>query len=316
MILSNQREPAIYHFADFRLEVEKRRLVDSRGQLVPLTSKVFETLLFLVRHSGTVVDKNELMHAVWPDTVVEENNLSQTISALRRTLGERAGEHRYIVTIPGRGFSFVASVSTETEGAGEPAIRDSHLKRHTPANFLRKNVSGVVILVGFVAVALATVAVLGWRPGSNAVRFSTVKTFAVLPFKPLVPESHNRALELGMADTLIAKLSNSRKLVVRPMSAVRKYGGVEQDPLAAGRELKVEAVLDGSIQQQGDRVRVTARVLSISDGRQLWSGQFDEELTNIFDVQDSISERVSRALARIIRVFEDKRSLLCYKHVD
>jgi serine/threonine-protein kinase len=125
----------------------------------------------------------------------------------------------------------------------------------------------------------------------------SVKTIAVLPFKPIVQNDEDQALELGMADTLIAKLSNNREIVVRPISAVRNYGALEQDPQAAGRELKVESVLDGYIQRRGDHIRVTARLLSVGDGRQLWAGQFDEKMTDIFAVQDAISERVAAALA-------------------
>jgi TolB-like protein/Flp pilus assembly protein TadD len=136
---------------------------------------------------------------------------------------------------------------------------------------------------------------------------AAVRSLAVLPFKPLVRESHDEVLELGMADTLIARLSNSREIVVRPTGAVRRYGGLEQDPLAAGRALNVEAVLDGHIQQSGDRIRVSARLVSVDDGKQLWAGQFDEQMTDIFAVQDSISQRVAAALALKLSGEEQKR---------
>ena len=100
-----------YEFGEFRLEVGKRRLL-RRGEPVSLTPKVFETLLQLVRHRGKVIAKDDLMRAVWPDTVVEENNLNQNISALRRVLGESRAEHRYIATIPGKGYHFLAAVET------------------------------------------------------------------------------------------------------------------------------------------------------------------------------------------------------------
>src|SRR5215469_14792882 len=103
-----------YKFGEFRLEVSKRRLL-CRGEPVSLTPKVFETLLQLVRHRGQVIAKDDLMKAVWPDTVVEENNLNQNISVLRRVLGESRGEHRYIATIPGKGYHFLASVETTVQ---------------------------------------------------------------------------------------------------------------------------------------------------------------------------------------------------------
>ena len=121
-----------------------------------------------------------------------------------------------------------------------------------------------------------------------------IKSIAVLPFKPLGAEGRDEALELGMADTLIARLSNIREIDVRPISAVHKYTGLEQDAVAAGREQKVDAVLDGHIQKAGERVRVTVRLLRVADGATLWADKFDTEMTNIFAVQDSISERVAR----------------------
>src|SRR5688500_16452539 len=98
----NESQTHIYEFGDFRIDAAKRRLLKRDGERVPLTPKAFDTLLYLVEHSGTLLDKDELLRAVWADTVVEENNLNQHISTLRRVLGEKRDEHHYIVTVPGR----------------------------------------------------------------------------------------------------------------------------------------------------------------------------------------------------------------------
>lgn len=238
----------LYEFGDFRLNAASRRLSRRDGAPVPLTPKACDTLLLLVQHSGVVLDKNHLMAAIWPNNVVEENNLNQAISALRRALGERAGEHRYIVTIPGQGYQFAAEVKTSGQ--------------------LR-----------------------------NFAATSAAKTLAVLPFKPLVAETRDVILELGMADTLIARLSSIRDYVVRPLSAVRRYVELEEEPLLAGRELGVAFILDGSIQKSGADVRVTARLLHSANGQALWAGTFDEKFTDIFSVQDAIADRVVSALA-------------------
>jgi TolB-like protein len=129
----------------------------------------------------------------------------------------------------------------------------------------------------------------------------------VLPFKPLVADQRDESLEMGMADTLIAKLSNIREVTVRPLGSVRRYGGLEQDPLAAGAQLGVEAVLDGTIQRSGGSVRVMARLMRVSDGRQLWEGRFDAYLSGIFSVQDSISEKVAAALKPKLTSAEETR---------
>jgi serine/threonine-protein kinase len=127
-----------------------------------------------------------------------------------------------------------------------------------------------------------------------------VKSLAVLPFKPLATDSRNEYLEMGMAETLISRLSRLRQLTVRPISAVSKYASLQQDAVEAGRELRTQYVLDGSVQKLGDSLRVTVRLLDTSDGRVIWSEQFDEKAADIFKVQDSISERVAKDLtARI-----------------
>ena len=133
------------------------------------------------------------------------------------------------------------------------------------------------------------------------------KKIAVLPFKPLLPENRDQVLELGMADSLITKLSNVREMVVRSLNSVRKYGGLEQDPLAAGRELQVDSVLEGNVQKSGDRIRVTARLISVADGSSLWANTFDEKFTDVFSVQDAISQKVADALALRLSREENKR---------
>src|SRR5207237_323366 len=115
-----------------------------------------------------------------------------------------------------------------------------------------------------------------------------------------------------MADTLIAKLSNSREIIVSSLNSVRKYGGLEQDASAAGRELQVNSVLEGNIQKVGDRIRVSARVINVSDGASLWAGTFDEKFTDVFAVQDAISQKVADALALRLNQEENKRLIKRY----
>src|SRR5258705_13803471 len=119
---------------------------------------------------------------------------------------------------------------------------------------------------------------------------------AVLRFKPLVADNGDEPLEMGMCDALITRLSGLNQLVIRPTSSVVQYNKPGQDSLSAGRELGVDALLDGFVQKSGDRIRVTAQLLRISDGKHLWSGQFNESFTDIFAVEDSISRQMVEAL--------------------
>jgi len=240
----NQPEMQSYEFAEFRIDTARRILLRA-GRTIALTPRQFDTLLYLVEHCDRVIAKEELMKAIWSDAFVEENNLNQSVSAIRRTLGERRGDNRYIITVPGVGYRFAAPVK-RVLSAEQP--------------------------------------------------ISKTRSLAVLPFKPLLEKERDEALELGMADSLIIRLSNSRDMIVRPLTSVRRFSGLEQDAQSAGRELDVESVLDGSIQRAGVRIRLTARLTNVADGRSLWVGTFDEEFTDVFSVQDAISERVAGAL--------------------
>jgi serine/threonine-protein kinase len=162
----------------------------------------------------------------------------------------------------------------------------------------------LIMIAGFVIYSRRTV------PPSN----KSIKSIAVLPFKPLVAENRDEALELGMADTLISKLSNIRQVTVRPLSAVRQYRGLDQDAVAAGREQKVEAVLDGNIQKAGDKIRLSVRLVRVEDGREIWTEVFDEKLTDIFSLQDSVSDKVSAVLA--VALTGEERNLLAKRETS
>jgi DNA-binding winged helix-turn-helix (wHTH) protein/TolB-like protein/Flp pilus assembly protein TadD len=302
-------ELQIYEFDDFRVDAA-RRLLLQRGEAVTLKPKVFDTLLYLVRHHGKVLEKDELMHAIWPDAFVEENNLNQNVSTLRRVLGEVPGENRYIVTVPGRGYRFAADVRTIAENASDlDATSVTIPARPNQFPSKRKTVTLLALAAVFLAILLGVAGVL-WRARTKA--RAPVRHIAVLPFKPLVVEHREEFLEMGMADTLIARLSTIRNLTVRPLSAVRRYGGQEQDPFAAGRELGVDAVLDGYFQRWGSRIRITARLVSIGEGKQLWAGQFNDQVTDIFAVQDLISEKVTAELA--LELTSEERGLLTKRY--
>jgi len=149
---------------------------------------------------------------------------------------------------------------------------------------------------GAAATAAAVgVALWGWRPRADDPPAEPT-TLAVLPFRPLADAARDEVLELGMADSLITRLSATRRVIVRPVGAVRRYLGRDTEPLRAAQELGVAWVLEGTIQQQGGRTRVTARLLEVGSGTAAWSGSFDESVSHAFDVQEVISRRVAEVL--------------------
>lgn len=331
----------IYEFEDFCLETAEQ-ILSRNGEIVAVTPKVFDLLVVLVKNHGHLLSKDELVKALWADSFVEEANLNVTVSALRRVLGERPNDHRYIETVPRRGYRFVAEVReiTDESAADDVSVSDQNFTEaetisiDLPAKSCPKckklyydktlnfclddgealsaetfstnkslsvpfqNKSKLFLLFGGILVA-AIAGILVWKFSfqSETADVSNIQTLAVLPFKPLANNQSDSALEIGMADALITKLSSVRQITVRPTSAVSKYTEAGTDPVAAGRELQVEAVLDGKIQRADNKIRVTVQLLRVSDGTTLWAETFDDFFTNIFAVQDSISEKLTSSLA-------------------
>jgi DNA-binding winged helix-turn-helix (wHTH) protein/TolB-like protein/Flp pilus assembly protein TadD len=294
-----------YEFGSFRVDVDECLLLRD-GQPIPLQPKTFETLLALVEKSGHVISKADLMQRVWPDAFVEEANLAVNVSQLRKALGQIAGGEQYIETVPKRGYRFVANVHEMwTEPAGlvvneytrsDITIEESVDERVAARLKNGRPQSGPLIPVLFAAfLAAAVIGYYFWSRGS--LNDATVRSVAVLPLKPLVPSSENEYLELGIADAVITRLSNLKQLTVKPTSTVRKYAGQDQNAMAAGRDLGVDAVLEGSIQRLDDRITVTVQLVRVRDGRPLWAERFNERLTNILLVEDSVAERLTDALA-------------------
>ncbi|MGH8237379.1 MAG: tetratricopeptide repeat protein [Steroidobacteraceae bacterium] len=288
---------AYYEFGDFVLDVGQQCLLRrDTGQTTLLTAKVLDTLVYFVEHAGETLDKDLLLRSIWPGAVVEENSLTQNVSTLRQMLGEARGENRYIATIPRRGYRFVANVTRRDQPvAPSTAAASATAPTSAAPGSARRRVllltAGVLIAVS-AAIALFFISTGARQPAPVAGR-----TLAILPFKPLLPAERNESLELGMAESLISSLSQHSRQAISPLSSVRRYGALDQDPIAAGRELGVDTVLDGSLQRRGDRLRVAVRLLRVADGRQLWAQSFDQDFTTIFDVQDIIAARVAQAVS-------------------
>lgn len=296
-------ESPSYAFGPFVLD-RSRRVLWRDEALVSLTPKAFDILSLLVERSGSVVEKDAIFRTVWPDTVVDEGSLTFQIYSLRKALGERTSAERYIATIPGRGYQLTAPVRT----VGKERV--TLLEERSTSTITVEQTEGwwahprrPVALLIFTLLALSLAGFLLLREPSSeplAASGSRIRSLAVLPFKPVILAQRDEALEVGMADTLITRLSHVPGLEIRPTSAVRTYGGLDEDPLDAARELRVDAVLDGVIQHSGDRIRITARLLRAADGSTLWARQFDDQYTDIFTVQDRITREVATSLSTVL----------------
>jgi len=332
-------EKKYFRFGSFRLYPSDHLLLRDNTPL-PLAPKAFDILLVLVQNSGHLVKRDALMDAVWPDSFVEETNITVNISFLRKTLGSAPDGQPYIETVPRRGYRFNGGV-IECEEADEPKLEKatpiqpeaevglagaaaarapavenrltepSEISRpQPPAHSEFRTSAARVLLLTFVTVGGALGMFYFWW--HLRVRATTVsaseRSIAILPFRPLETTAEDEYLGLGMTDALITRLSNLHKIIVRPVGAVRKYATAD-DPIVAGRQLAVQSVLEGSIQRSGDRTRVTVRLLRVADGELLWGGEFDERFTDMFTVEDSISEKVANALTVNLSGDEQKQLL-------
>ncbi len=304
-----------YRFAEFSVEPSKRRLCGPDGAVIPLSGRAYEVLAYLLEHRDRVVSKDELIKAVWPHSIVEDNNLNQAISTVRRALGDSRDSPRFIVTVAGRGYQFIGDVVPLHEVA--PEARDAAVA--APTHPMRDELSDVSVSGSELPVcdpsaaaqnarlsrravlsglAVATVAAIGtgvvWNRSRQRSRLP--KSIAVLPFKPLLAEARNPAMELGVTELLINRLSRLPGVVVAPLSSVMRFAAADVDPLEAGRKLRVEAVVDGNLNVHENRVRLTARLLAVDDGASLWANNFTEPLGELLTVQDALALELVNAL--------------------
>ena len=261
-------EPAariFYEFNGFRLDIQQRLLtVSADNRPIPLPPKAFETLLYFVERRGELLEKTTLLKAIWPNIVVEENSLNQNISVIRRALGESPGEHRFIVTEPGRGYRFVADVAVTTEPRTRPPA--------PPADVAKP-----------VAASTDTAA-------------ARHKSIAVLAFANLTGDPGKEYFSDGMAEELIHTLARIPGLRVPSRTSSFSYKGRNTDLRQIARDLEVGAVLEGSVRSAGERIRVTAQLIDGGTGFHLWSQHYDREFGDLFKLQDELAHAIVETL--------------------
>jgi DNA-binding winged helix-turn-helix (wHTH) protein/TolB-like protein/Tfp pilus assembly protein PilF len=260
----------LFQFGPFCVDAQRRTL-ERDGSPVALSGKALDILLVLLRSPGAVVDKDTIMREVWPDTAVEENNLTVNISGLRKALGDAAANPKLIITVPGRGYRFAGDLF-------EPA----------PAAPTARKLPSLVWVAA--TMTLAGVLAAAWIAQPKSPR-----TLAVLPFRVLNADADHEYLGVGLADAIITRLGNLRQITVRPLTSVLRLAG--RDPFEAGRAVGADTVLDGNIQVAADHVRVSLQWLRVKDRASLWAESFDEDRGNLFALEDAIAARLESSFA-------------------
>jgi len=291
----------LYEFADFRLDPAQHLLL-RHGKPVPLTPKAFELLVVLVQSGGRLLTKDDLMKTVWPDSFVEEANLTVNISSLRRALGDPIEGQAMIETVPKLGYRFVTPVkklaeSEEDFGTNAPVSAPEakpRLKPTTTDTRERVWIAGLVILV--LAVAGGLLFRFVSRPTAAQKQSTAPRRLAILPFQNLRKDPATDFLGYSLADAVITKLGYVQSLRVRPSYAVAKYRNQGADLSQVASDLNVDTVLTGNFIVDGQDLRITCQLVDISSQNILWKGAIDLKYEKLLAVHDNVAQEIVKGL--------------------
>ena len=310
-----------YEFRGYRFS-PKEKCLWRNEELLTLSPKALAVLKFLLESSNEVVTRESLLENVWEDTYVDEGNLTVAISHLRKVFAEGEEDSaKFIQTIPKKGYRFVVNVKkvfieqkeAESVEFNRAAKGESILGKLPVAEPEGKKSTSnwyFAAFALFVVFFLTSFAV--WLKYSDGTELSpipvnerNIKSVAILPFKNLT--KGNESLGIGLTDNLISRLGKLNRFVVRPLSSVEKFTESGKDVLSFGKELRVDAVVVGTIQTADNRLRLSVRLLDVRDGAQIWSKNFDETKSDIFVLQDELSLQVTDNLVAKISNEDSKK---------
>jgi TolB-like protein/DNA-binding winged helix-turn-helix (wHTH) protein/Tfp pilus assembly protein PilF len=300
----------LYEFGPFVLDPGER-LVRHGSARMELPPRAFDTLVALVQNNGRLLEKDILMRTVWGDTVVEENNLSQAIYLLRKALRDGEDGVRYIETVPKRGYRFLAPVrEVEPPEApkAEPVAPMNHPREIVVREDRRRAISserdstirsvargwmqGLVAGVAVIAV-LGLLQAAGWKQRVFGEGNSTIRSVAVLPLQNLSNDPGQEYFVDGMTDELITNLAQIHELKVVSKTSIMQYKGTRTNLPQIGRELGVDAVVEGSVLRSGDRVRITAQLIRTTTDRHIWAEAYDGDLKDVLSLQARVAEAIT-----------------------
>ncbi len=298
-----------YEFGPFRLDAVEGVLI-RQGDPVHLTPKALKLLLVLVGRHNHIVEKDELIRLVWPDTVVEESNLTGNIHTLRQILGDGNGEERYIETVPKRGYRFIAKVrasrddytpenSSNAAGYTEVTVPTSSITAASPGTALQRPRILKTLGILIIAFSVGVLAFYLWAwSSSKSETTPPIRSIAVLPLRNLSGDEEEEYFADGVTEAMINELGKIAALRVISRTSVMQYKDVRKTMPEIARELNVDAVLEGSILHSDDRVRITAQLIRAASDEQLWAQSYERELSDVLALQ----REIARGIASEIRV--------------
>ena len=301
----------LYRFGQFALDSRKRTLSHADSP-VSLTPKAFEVLLFLAKNPNRLVTKEELLEAVWGDTFVEEGNLTQYISHLRKALGDSSEDTRLIVTIARKGYQFTANVSV-AEAAD--SVKQAALSPADEAVSKSPRRSWKAALVGAFAVLLVVGGSASWQHFAGKTSASAQKVMlAVLPFENLTGDPNKEYLADGLTEETMSQLGrlNPEQLGVIARTSVMRYKHQDEGLDQIGRDLSVQYVLENSLRESGNHIRLTAQLVQVKDQTHLWSKDYDYSVKDILAVEEDVAKAVAQEIQ--LRLTSQQQAELARPH--
>ena len=290
----------LYEFGPFRIDPSEGLLLRDE-QPIPLAPKAFEALLLLVESSGHLIEKGVLMQKLWPDSFVEEANLSKYIFTLRQALSDGEDGQKYIETVPKRGYRFVASVQKLAAESVEQAPAEMLSCEGEEAKTVTSTTRWRIALVSAVLAATAMVLLVWLDPGEWRARLfggpaRPVRTIAVLPLQNLSGDTAQDYLADGMTEALTTDLARMESLQVISRTSAVQYKAAKKSLPVIARELNADAVVEGSVQRSGNRVRVTAQLVRASDDRHLWANTYERDFPDVLALQDEVASAIAKQI--------------------
>jgi TolB-like protein/DNA-binding winged helix-turn-helix (wHTH) protein/Tfp pilus assembly protein PilF len=291
--------PTRFCFRKFELDLTSGEL-HKNGQKVALPPKAFEVLRALVERPGVVVTREELRTRLWAsDTFVEfDDSLNHAVKKLRQALGDSSGEPQFIETLPRYGYRFIAPVETILVPQPEPAPR--------------RSVTTVGVVLG--AALLALVAMLlvfdvgGWRSRMfGHASEPPIQSLAVLPLSNLTGDPQQEYFADGMTDALITDLAKIRGLKVISRTSVMRFKDAKRPLPEIAQALRVDGIVEGSVQRSGGRVRITAQLIRAPTDTHLWADSYERDTGDVLSLQDEVAQAVAREIKVALTPAESKR---------
>src|ERR1700731_3930810 len=301
---------ATFEFGSFRLNPAERLLLRDQAP-VHLPPKAFDALVVLVENRGHLLEKDELLRKVWPDTFVEESNLAQHISVLRKALQDGENGPRYIETVPTRGYRFIAEVR-ELGGVGadvnvlsgstliiqqpSPEISEKGLPNSGVSERAPRQHRFPTLTYAIAALALLLAVLILTRPAWKRFRRAgadSIQSLAVLPLQNLSADPSQEYFADGMTEALITDLAKIPGLKVISRTSIMQYKGSQKRLPQIARELGVDGIIEGAVLRSGDRVRITAQLVRAATDQHVWAESYERDLRDLVALQDEVSRSIA-----------------------